>query len=329
VPVTLRRGTVTAVAERHEGLVRLEVDGRPCVAYPGLTGPVALGDDVLVNVQAVELELGSGGFDVLHANLTRGLGLPAEPQAHVMKLPYTPLQHAVLHAEERWADGPPRDLVGLPVVCCSLHSQVAAACAGLGKELEAAYVQLPGGALPVPLSDTVRALRGEGYLRTTVAVGPCLGGELECVSAASALLACAEAGCGAVVCAIGPGVVGTGTRYGHGALAAADAVNAAASLGGKPVLAPRVSSADGRERHRGLSHHTLAVLELSQGAAVAWPHGLDVPPELEEVELVDASGWREACAGLPLSHMGRGPAEEPWFFAAAYAAGALARSLAA
>ena len=71
--VTLRRGTVTEIRERHDGLVRLEVDGRPCVAYPRLTGPVALGDDVLVNVQAVELGLGSGGFDVLHANLTRGL----------------------------------------------------------------------------------------------------------------------------------------------------------------------------------------------------------------------------------------------------------------
>ncbi|MGH3061807.1 MAG: DUF3866 family protein, partial [Gaiellaceae bacterium] len=93
--LSLRRGTVTAIVERHDGLVRLEVDGRACVAYPALTGPVALGDDVLVNVQAVELALGSGGFDVLHANLTRGLDLAPEPGAHVMKLPYTSLQHAV------------------------------------------------------------------------------------------------------------------------------------------------------------------------------------------------------------------------------------------
>src|SRR3982751_7040218 len=98
--LSLRRGRVTAVTERLEGLVRLEVDGRPCVAYPRLTGPVALGDDVVVNVQAVELGLGSGGFDVLHANLTRGLGLSADPGAHVMVLPYTPLQYAVRHVEE-------------------------------------------------------------------------------------------------------------------------------------------------------------------------------------------------------------------------------------
>lgn len=329
MPVTLRRGTITAIAERHEGLVRLEVDGRACVAYPGLTGPVALGDDVLVNVQAQELGLGSGGFDVLHANLTRGLDLPPQEGAHVMKLPYTSLQHAALHAEEASSAEEPAGLAGLPVVCCSLHSQVAPVCAGLGTELAVAYLQLGGGALPLPLSDTVRSLRERGYVRTTVSVGPCFGGELECVSPASALTVCALDRIDVVVCAIGPGVVGTGSRFGHGALAAADAANAAGALGGRPVLAPRVSSADERERHRGLSHHTVAVAELVQGElTVAWPAGLEVPAELDRVELVDASGWREACAGLMLSHMGRGPDEEPWFFAAAYAAGALARRLA-
>jgi Protein of unknown function (DUF3866) len=323
--LSLRRGTVTAIAERHDGLVRLEVDGRACVAYPDLTGPVALGDDVLVNVQAVELALGSGGFDVLHANLTRGLGLPAEPDAHVMKLPYTSLQHAVVHAEE--GSGGEVGLAGLPVVCCSLHSQLAPVCAGLGRDLAVAYVQLPGGALPVGLSDTVRTLRAEGYLRTTVAVGPCIGGELACVSAASALLACAAAGLDAAVCSVGPGLVGTGSRYGHGGLAAAEAANAAGALGGSPILAARVSEADPRDRHRGLSHHTRAAAELAGGAVtVAWPAELALPAEPPRLEAVDASGWREACSGLPLSHMGRGPDEDPTFFAAAYAAGALARA---
>src|SRR5438270_8460807 len=116
--LTLRRGLVTAVVSRREGLARIEVDGAPCVAYPRVTGPVAVGDEVLVNVQARKLELGSGGFDILHANLTRGLELEAEPGAHVMTLPYTSLQHAVPHVEE---DGPlAESLDGMPVVCCSV-----------------------------------------------------------------------------------------------------------------------------------------------------------------------------------------------------------------
>ena len=179
------------------------------------------------------------------------------------------------------------------------------------------------------LSDTVRGLRTDGYLQTTVAVGPCVAGELACVSTASALITCAAARFDAVICAIGPGIVGTGSRFGHGALAAAEAANAALALGGAPVLAPRVSAADERERHRGLSHHTLAVRELLQRAVpVAWPAGLEAPAELGAVETVDVSSWRTACEGLPLSHMGRGPEQEPWFFAAAYAAGAFARTIA-
>src|SRR5437660_5326437 len=117
--LSLRRGRVTAVVERQEGLARVEVDGTPCVVYPALTGPVALDDDVVVNVQARSLELGSGGFDVLYANLTRGLGLPAADAAHVMKLPYTPVQHAALHGEE--SIELPKALDGMPVVACSLH----------------------------------------------------------------------------------------------------------------------------------------------------------------------------------------------------------------
>ena len=103
MPLSLRRGAVTAIVEQHEGFVRLEVDGIPCIAYPRVTGAVEVGDEVLVNVQARELELGSGGFDILHANLTRGIELEPEPDAHVMTLPYTSLQHAVRHVEE---DGP-------------------------------------------------------------------------------------------------------------------------------------------------------------------------------------------------------------------------------
>jgi hypothetical protein len=324
--LTLRRGRITAVVERVEGLSRLEVDGVPCVAYPRLTGPVALGDDVIVNTQARELELGTGGFDVLYVNLTRGLALPAESDAHVMKLPYTPAQNARRHAEE--GRTLPDTLAGLPVVCCSLHSQVAPVCAGIGREARVAYVQLPGGALPVSLSDALRVLRERGHVETSIAVGACLDGDVECVSAASALLWCAAKGFDVVVCAIGPGIVGTGSTFGHGGLAAADAANAAQALHGNPILALRASEGDPRERHQGVSHHARAVLELCLGDVIApWPSGYDAPPWVESRMEVDVAGWQEACAGLPLAHMGRGPQEDPLFFATAFAAGRAATGL--
>ncbi len=321
MPIGLRWGTVGAVGERHDGIVRLEVDGRACVAYPRLTGEVEVGDVVLVNTQAADLELGSGGFDVLYANLTRGLGLPTAERAHVMTLPYAPGQHAARFAEEE-TDGVAR-LDGLPVVCTGLHSQLAPVCAALAGR-RVVYVQLGGGALPVSLSDTVRALKARKLLETAIAVSPCLDGDLQCVTVASALVHAAARGADVVVCGIGPGIVGTASRFGHGGLAVADAANAAVALGGSPVVAPRVSLGDERDRHRGLSHHTRSALELCLGEVrVAWPAGLDRPDGLEVVE-VDVAGWEGACAVLPLSHMGRRPEADPWFFAAAFAAGRLA-----
>jgi len=324
--LSLRRGQVSAIAERFEGLVHLAVDGDPCIAFPRLTGPVALGDDVVVNVQARVLELGSGGFDVLYANLTRGLGLAPPKDAHVMKLPYTPLQAAWRHAEE---DGQTAgSLAGMPVVSCSLHSHLAPVCAGLGEGLRIAYVQLPGGALPVSLSDAVRTLKERGLVEVAVASGACLDGDVASVGVASALGWAAAQGFDAVVCAIGPGIVGTGSALGHGGLAAAEAVNAASALGGSPILVARASAADERARHRGVSHHTRAALELCLGkVAVAWPAGYEAPAWLVDREDVDVSGWEDACASLPLSHMGRGPRQDPVFFAVAFAAGRLARRL--
>jgi hypothetical protein len=165
-------------------------------------------------------------------------------------------------------------------------------------------------------------------ISTTVSAGACFGGDVECVTAASAFAWAAAGGFEAVVCAIGPGIVGTASRLGHGGLAAADAANTAAALGGAPVLAVRVSSGDDRQRHRGVSHHTRAVAELCLGeVAMAWPAGLDAPDWLPGRREVDVAEWREACESLPLEHMGRGPDDDPWFFASAFAAGKVARTM--
>jgi hypothetical protein len=310
--LSLKRGRVTAVVGRLPELVRCEVDGTPCVAYPRLTGPVEEGDEVIVNTQARELGLGSGGFDILHVNLTRGLDLPADAGAHVMKLPYTSLQHAALHAEE--TEQLARGLAGMPVVCCSLHSQVVPVCAGIGEGIRTAYLQLPGGALPVSLSDAVRALKERGIIEVAIAVGSCIDGDVNCVTTASALSWSKAAGFDAAVCAIGPGIVGTGTLLGHGGLAAGEAANAAAALGGRPVFALRMSEADERERHRDISHHTKALFEVWLG---------------EELTIADdeEGTLEEDCAGLPLSHMGRGLEDDRLFFAAAHAAGRVARNM--
>ena len=261
MPLGLRRGVVTAVTERAGRLVRLEVDGVACVAYPRLTGEVEVGDDVLVNEQARLLELGSGGFDVLYANLTRGLGLAAETAAHVMALPYAPGQFALATREESdelaaIARRAPRR----PLHAAQPGRSRSAPGSARGSARRTS--RCAGGALPVSLSDAVRTLQERGLLGVACAVAPCLDGDAQFVTVAAALAWARAQGYDAVVCSVGPGIVGTGSRLGHGALALADAANAASALGGRPVLAVRTSDADARERHRGVSHHAQAVLDL-------------------------------------------------------------------
>jgi hypothetical protein len=324
--LTLRWGTVTSVVQRLDDVIRCEVDGTPCVAYPRQTGRVEVGDTVLINTQGRDLELGSGGFDIVHANLTRGLGLAAAESAHVMAIPYTGGQLAVMCVEEHeeLAEG----LDGLPVVCCGLHSQLAPVVAGIGPGVRVAFAQLGGGALPVALSDTVRLLKTRRLLETAIAVAPCFDGDVQAVTPASALAWAKARGFDVVVCGIGPGIVGSGSALGHGGLAVSDAANAAAALGGRAIVVVRYSSRDPRERHGGVSHHTRSALRLILGdRVVAWPRGLSPDAALGEVVEVDVEGWQEQCANLQLTHMGRHAEDDPWFFASAFAAGRHARAM--
>ena len=243
-----------------------------------------------------------------------------------MALPYAQGQLAVACVEEH--DPLAEALEGMPVVCCGLHSQLAPVVAGIGAGVRIAYVQLAGGALPVALSDTVRLLKTRRLLETAVAVAPCFDGDVQALSPASSLAWAKAKGYDIVVCAIGPGVVGSGSALGHGGLAVSDAANAAAALGGRAIVVVRYSGRDPRERHGGVSHHTRSALKLMLGERdVVWPVGLAPDPGIGDVIEVEVGGWREVCANLSLTHMGRHADDDPWFFAAAFAAGRHARSV--
>jgi Protein of unknown function (DUF3866) len=327
--LALRRGTVVGEPGPPEGMQRLEVDvageRRPAIADVGLVGPSEAGDEVVVNVQARDLALGSGGFDIVHANLTRGLDGEGLAGAHVMKLNYTSLQHAVLPVEREDAPLTPS---GQPVGVLFLHGQLAPAAWAFGRTAPGArlgYVQTPGGALPGALSEVVRELRERGLLAGHVTAGPAYGGEEEAITTAGAIRhGLAHAGWDAALCGPGPGILGSASTLGHGGLAALDSAHAALALGSPAVIVPRMSSRDPRDRHRGLSHHTATVLDLLLApAVVALPD--DEPGAVNGHEVrrraADLDGY--LASGLPARTMGRSLEEDPLFFAAALAGGAL------
>jgi hypothetical protein len=323
--LALRRGRVVAVG--HEGELTVEIDGeqRPARTYTDLTGPAEVGDDVVVNVAALDLGLGSGGFDVVHANLTRGLDAGVG-EAHVMKLNYTSLQHAVEPVEElavdSWQLAAPK-----PVAVLALHGQlpcVAWACAQRRRDARVGYVQTAGGALPGSLSRVVRQLLDAGLLAGHATAAPAFGAPHEAISTPGAIHAGLTAlGWDAAIVGPGPGILGSATALGHGGLAALDNAHAALALGAPTIVVPRMSSGDPRERHRPLSHHTQTVLEMMlRPAVVALPQGTVVNlPGAHEARAAetDLDGYR--ASGLPVTTMGRGIDEDELFFRAALAGG--------
>ena len=347
-----REGTVTALGRAWPGAreltARVGTDELKVLAYPHLVGEPCVGDRILLNVTAQVMGLGTGGYALAIALPDR---LPQDPPpgpGHVVKARYTPLQTIVLGADEQ--DSPHHsllkdadDLDGMPVITADLHSALPAVCAAIQHDrpgTRVAYVMTDGGALPLWFSRTVAGLREAEWLCGSVTVGQAFGGDLEAVTVHTGLLA-AKLILGAEVAIVtqGPGNLGTGTRWGFSGVACGEAVNAASVLGGRPVGVLRVSEADARERHRGLSHHSVtaygrvalapAELALPDESGAFWDGVRAQAEQLGARHLlreVTCEGLDEALAASPvaLSTMGRGPDRDRANFLAAACAGRLA-----
>jgi hypothetical protein len=264
---------------------------------------------------------------------------------------YSPLQVTVQGVDEQETEhheviAAAEDLGGMPVVVADLHSALPAVLAGVhvtDPALKVAYVMTDGGALPAAFSRTVDALADD--LVGVVTVGQAFGGDLEAVSVHTGLLAARHVlGADVAIVTQGPGNLGTGTPWGFSGVSAGEACNAAYVLGGQTIGALRISEADPRPRHRGVSHHSLTAFGRVAlgGVILVAPRGLGSAlgaqveedlagqPERNLVEWVDSEGLDDALAASPvtLSTMGRGLAEDRAYFLAAAAAGRYAAQLA-
>ncbi len=341
-----RRGEVVVLGRAWPGAQELDVsvDGvvLRALAHPPLVGEPRIGDAVLLNVGALDLGLGTGGYALVVA-LPDRLPPDAEGPGHLVKARYTPLQAVVLGADEQ--DSPTHDVLaaddplpGTPVVVADLHSALPAVLAGVlaaRPGTRVSYVMTDGGSLPLWFSRLVAALRDR--LAGTVTVGQAYGGDLEAVSLHSGLLAAVRVqGAEVVVVTQGPGNLGTGTTWGFSGVAAGEAVNAAAAVGGRPVAVLRMSEADSRPRHRGVSHHSttaygrVALAPADVVVPVSARSLVDPAPfarhRLVEVADDDLRGVLAPWSAL-LSSMGRGLDDDPLAFVAAAAAGRHAAGL--
>ena len=306
------------------GLARVTLcDGSEAYALTDLCGPVAAGDELLVNTSAMDLGLGTGGAHVVHTNLTSPFGGAGGP-GRVMKARYLAEQ---LPVDAEPFEATPDDigvalpsLAGTRVVLCVLHSHALALAATVhGVSGEApGYVMTDGGALPFVLSDLAAACLERGMIATAVSTGQAFGAPIEAVTVASGVAALAERDIQRVVVAPGLGHLGTASPLGFSAL---DLVGHAAvldGLGAATALAARASSVDERPRHRGVSHHTRAMAALAPARTVVpVPASSKLDPTVGDAAWIDELGERAfraepiavadalARSGLSVRSMGR------------------------
>jgi len=344
-----RTGEVVTLLGARSGLQRVEVDlgNGPERAYAltQLTGPVGLGDRVVVNTTAVELGLGTGGWHVVHWNLARHEWSERGP-GHIIKGRYTSLQADVGSTEEHLeALAEAESIEGMPVVAAALHSQlpaVAVAIRAPRPRARIADVMTDGAGLPIALSDLVASLRDRKLVDATITCGHAFGGDYEAVSVFSALVVARHvAAADVTIVAMGPGIVGTNTRLGFSGLEVGPILDATSALGGVPIACLRVSFADPRARHLGLSHHSATALRLAtrDRVKVAVPcvggeeearlredlitSGIAARHELVEIDPPDVLALF-ADHELDIVSMGRPAAADPVLFLAGAAAGTLA-----
>lgn len=347
-----REGKIVSVSQEGDALhARVEMpDGEiEALGWGSMLGPLNAGDRVVVNTVGIDLGLGTGGTGFILWNLD-GSGPKEDPPGHIVKMRYTPWQmpvHAVESPESRHGDAlrEVRTIEGMPVVACSLHSQLAGVAAGVkaaAPRAKLGYLMTDGAALPLAFSRLVARLRMEKLIDVTCSAGHAFGGELESVTIHSGLAALRHvANCDITVVSMGPGVVGTGTALGFTGMEQGQVLDAATALGGRSIACLRVSFADDRARQRGLSHHTVTALTIGarERTTIAVPK---LPPEQAQalVRELQASGLCDrhetilergdgAVAlleerAIPVTSMGRSLEQTPELWLAAGAAGHLA-----
>jgi len=348
--ISCKKARVKEIVSKRAGITRIKVDVdsklSAAINYDQLSGRVEVGDTVIVNIKAVELKLGSGGTHFVLWNFRYNSFKQSGP-GHLIKLRYTPLQFSILSAEERESPYHEqlkecKDLEKMPVIAGELHSQlpaIVAAIKEINPKLKIAYIMTDGAALPIVLSDLVEKLKELELLDFTITCGQAFGGDFEAINVYSALAVAKKAACADIaVVVMGPGIAGTGTILGYSGIEQGAVLNAVSALNGIPIAAVRLHFADKRERHYGVSHHSLTSLGIAALAKsdVVIPkmsgdkrdyvlkqlqdNGISSKHRIIEIE-ADKTPEILKNKGLQVTTMGRTIDEEPDFFCAAAAAG--------
>lgn len=341
--MSFKEGTITKILETDKDVdwLEVEIDGKKSkgVNYKSLTGDVNVGDKVILNTTAVDLSLGTGGQHFVIHN-EKNTSQDIEGNGHIMKLRYTPMQFKCLATEEQ--DSPYHDNINSftsldkkVFIVGTLHSMlapIAATIKHLRPDLRINYIMTDSGALPIQFSKTVKYLKEKEIIDNTITVGHSFGGDFECINVYTGIVTAKEVlDSDITIITMGPGIVGSGTKYGFSGIEQGYIIDAINALGGTSIVVPRISFRDSRNRHMGMSHHSITVLdEIIQTKTNVILPKLDLEKEefienqiestkirtKHDITYQDGSFIKEALDhyNLKITTMGRGYEEDKEFF---------------
>ncbi|MFP4015751.1 MAG: DUF3866 family protein [Halanaerobiales bacterium] len=353
--LSYEQGIVEAIIEEHKTITFfwVKISGRDkckAVNYNNITGKINPGDQVIVNTTAVELELGTGGyhFVILNLKYLSNYELPKKAKGggfeeknytgHIMKLRYTPMQLRTLSVEEQHGEYHQEikefeSLEGKPVVIIPLHSMLAPLVISYKSkfpEKKAVYIMSEGGCLALDFSNSVRQLLSQGFLDKTISYGNSFGGDFETVNIFTALATASKiVKADLIIVGMGPGIVGTSTRYGYSGVENAFIEKAVRVLKGRAIIIPRISFADKRKRHYGISHHSITLLTelITDPVELVFPDNAFLKQQINnyhaltrhKISFYSGSELTEIdevlkASGFILKSMGRKYQDDPLFF---------------
>jgi hypothetical protein len=333
-------GIVLEIMEEDDGIQFLKVkildqsESEKAINYPQLIGRIQAGDHVRLNTTALKLGLGTGGYHYVMSSQNLRATKEISPAGHIMKMRYTPLQAATGSCEEQGSSHHTimkntNSIEGMPVLIGELHSMVpilATYLRYIKPGIRVVYIMTDKASLPIMLSHHVRTLKKLDWLQGTITIGQAFGGDLEAVNIYTGLLAAKHIlGADIAIVTMGPGIVGTGTPLGFSGMEQVEHIHAVSSMKGYPILIPRISTGDSRERHQGISHHTVSVLQhtlvpvnvpllagIEEVFQKEWGNRHHVLP-LEENTLGDVDAILSTYPSM-ITSMGRGLSDDPIFF---------------
>lgn len=272
--ISYKKGKVIDIIRKYNRCteVAVDIEGKreKAINYNDITGEINEGDEVALNTTAVELGLGTGGVHFVVSVKGKAELDKIPGKGHIMKLRYTPMQFSTLSVEEEASPHHEaikecRDLGKMPVIVGELHSMLPPVVFNIKREnpdLQIAYIMTDGGALPIDFSRSVSYLRRKNLIKGTITFGQAFGGDLEAVNIYTALIAAyAVLKSDLTIVTMGPGITGTGTKYGFSGIEQGPIIDAINTLGGTSFFIPRISFADKRKRHQGISHHSITILK--------------------------------------------------------------------